>query len=71
MPGRPILLLAIAVLNRLGFVTHAHADHPTIAFGSEAAGPIAYKGEGVSIIPSVPFSLFRRNHSPGAKSNSI
>ena len=38
--GRAILLFVIAVLGFLGFFHRSYADHPTIAYGSEAAGPI-------------------------------
>ncbi len=37
---RSILPQTIAALMLFGFLAQAHADHPTIAFGSEAAGPI-------------------------------
>jgi hypothetical protein len=33
-------LPALAALSLLGILAPAHADHPTVAFGSEAAGPI-------------------------------
>ncbi len=37
---RPSLLPLMAALSLPGIPGQAHADHPTIAFGSEAAGPI-------------------------------
>jgi hypothetical protein len=37
---RSSLLPLMAALSLPGIPGQAHADHPTIAFGSEAAGPI-------------------------------
>jgi hypothetical protein len=46
---RPHLPWTVA-LSLLGFLAQAHADHPTIAFGSEAAGPIG-------TIPTAPLPV--------------
>jgi hypothetical protein len=59
---RSILLPSIAALSLLGFVAHTHADHPTIAFGSEAAGPIG-------TIPTVP--LPAGNWSAGFRTENV
>lgn len=37
---RPNVVAGIAAVGLFGFLAQVHADHPTIAFGSEAAGPI-------------------------------
>lgn len=59
---RPNVVSGIAAFGLLGFLGQAHADHPTIAFGSEAAGPIG-------TIPTAP--LPARTWSAGFRTEIV